>query len=283
MFGLAQLYQLRGRIGRSKLRGYAYLTLPEKKKLAPTAQRRLEVMQTLDTLGAGFQLASHDLDIRGAGNLLGDEQSGHIREVGIELYQHMLEEAVAAARTDGSEEGAREEWSPQITIGTPVLIPENYVPDLGVRLGLYRRIAGLADRREIDGFAAELIDRFGPLPGEVENLLEIIAIKRYCREAGIEKLEAGPKGAVISLRDNRFANPAGLVELIQRNAGTLKLRPDQKILYQRNWDDAKARLTGVAKLVQALAKIARVAQPAAAAQSPKPTPPLAKPKMARRA
>ncbi len=265
------------------MRGYAYLTLPEKKKLAPAAQRRLEVMQTLDTLGAGFQLASHDLDIRGAGNLLGDEQSGHIREVGIELYQHLLEEAVAAARTDGSEGAAREEWSPQITIGTPVLIPENYVPDLGVRLGLYRRIAGLSDRREIDGFAAELIDRFGSLPAEVENLLEIIAIKRYCREAGIEKLEAGPKGAVISLRDNRFANPAGLVELIQRNAGTLKLRPDQKILYQRSWDDAKARLTGVVKLVQALAKIARAAKPEAAAPLLKPGPSLGEPRTARRA
>src|SRR5205085_4150964 len=283
MFGLAQLYQLRGRIGRSKVRAYCYLTLPEKKRLAPTAQRRLDVMQTLDTLGAGFQLASHDLDIRGAGNLLGDEQSGHIREVGIELYQHMLEEAVAAARTDGSEEGPREDWSPQITIGTPVLIPENYVPDLGVRLGLYRRIAGLADRREIDGFAAELIDRFGTLPTEVENLLEIIAIKRSCREAGIEKLEAGPKGAVISLRDNRFANPAGLVELIQRNAGTLKFRPDQKILYPRNCEDANARLGGVAKLVQALAKIARTVQPEAAAQLPKPAPSVAKPKVARRA
>ena len=269
MFGLAQLYQLRGRIGRSKVRAYAYLTLPEKKKLAATAQRRLEVMQTLDTLGAGFQLASHDLDIRGAGNLLGDEQSGHIREVGIELYQHLLEEAVAAARTDGRRgRERREEWSPQITVGTPVLIPETYVPDLGVRLGLYRRIAGLADRREIDGFAAELIDRFGALPAEVENLLEIIAIKRYCREAGIEKLEAGPKGAVISLRDNRFANPAGLVELIQRNAGTLKLRPDHKIVYLRNWDDAKARLTGAAKLVQALAKIARTAKPEADAALP---------------
>jgi transcription-repair coupling factor (superfamily II helicase) len=195
----------------------------------------------------------------------------------------MLEEAVAAARTDGSEEAAREEWSPQITIGTPVLIPEKYVPDLGVRLGLYRRIVGLADRREIDGFAAELIDRFGSLPAEVENLLEIIAIKRYCREAGIEKLEAGPKGAVISLRENRFANPAGLVDLIQRNAGTLKLRPDQKILYQRNWDDAKARLTGVAKLVQALAKIARALKPGAEIQLSKPTPTLAKPKVARRA
>ena len=283
MFGLAQLYQLRGRIGRSKIRAYAYLSLPERKKLAPTAQRRLEVMQTLDTLGAGFQLASHDLDIRGAGNLLGDEQSGHIREVGIELYQHMLEEAVAAARTEGGDQAAPEEWSPQITIGTPVLIPEDYVPDLGVRLGLYRRIAGLLDRREIDGFAAELIDRFGPLPSEVDNLLEIIAIKRYCRDAGIEKLEAGPKGAVISLRDNRFANPAGLVDLIQRNAGTLKIRPDQKIVYLRNWEDAKTRLTGVAKLSQALAKIARAPKPEADAQLAAPTPSLVKPRVARRA
>jgi transcription-repair coupling factor (superfamily II helicase) len=281
MFGLAQLYQLRGRIGRSKIRAYAYLTLPERKKLAPTAQRRLEVMQTLDTLGAGFQLASHDLDIRGAGNLLGDEQSGHIREVGIELYQHLLEEAVAAARTEGGET-APEEWSPQITVGTPVLIPEDYVPDLGVRLGLYRRIAGLADRREIDGFAAELIDRFGPLPAEVENLLEIIAIKRYCREAGIEKLEAGPKGAVIALRENRFANPAGLVDLIQRNAGTLKLRPDHKIVYLRNWEDAKTRLAGVAKLAQALAKIARTAQPEADGQLPQPTPELVRQRSAGR-
>jgi len=279
MFGLAQLYQLRGRIGRAKIRAYAYLTLPERKKLAETAQRRLEVMQTLDTLGAGFQLASHDLDIRGAGNLLGDEQSGHIREVGIELYQHMLEEAVAAARVDGGDAAAPDEWSPQITIGTPVLIPENYVADLGVRLGLYRRIAGLLDRREIDGFAAELIDRFGPLPPEVENLLEIIAIKRYCREAGVEKVDAGPKGAVITLRGNRFANPAGLVELIQRHAGTLRLRPDQKIVYLRNWEDEKTRLTGVARLLQALVKIAGAAQP----NGELPTPALSKPKLARRA
>ncbi len=279
MFGLAQLYQLRGRIGRSKLRAYAYLTLPEKKKLAPTAQRRLEVMQTLDTLGAGFQLASHDLDIRGAGNLLGDEQSGHIREVGIELYQHMLEEAVAVARTEGGPNGVGgaaplEEWSPQITIGTPVLIPENYVTDLSVRLGLYRRIAGLADRRESEAFAAELIDRFGPLPTEVENLLQIIAIKRACKTAGVEKVEAGPKGAVITLRSNRFANPVGLVELIQRQAGRLRLRPDQKLVYLRNWDDEIARLKGVAGLMQTLVKLARAATPETA--MPPPTPALRK-------
>jgi transcription-repair coupling factor (superfamily II helicase) len=283
MFGLAQLYQLRGRIGRSKLRAYAYLTLPEKKKLAPTALRRLEVMQTLDTLGAGFQLASHDLDIRGAGNLLGDEQSGHIREVGIELYQHMLEEAVAAARTDGGDAPMREEeWSPQITIGTPVLIPETYVADLSVRLGLYRRIAALADRRESEAFAAELIDRFGPLPVEVENLLQIIAIKRLCREAGVERVEAGPKGAVIALHGNRFANPAGLVELIQKHAGTLRLRPDQKLVYLRNWDDEAARLKGVAGLLQTLVKIARAATPDSAPMLP-PTPELRKPQLVRRA
>jgi len=286
MFGLAQLYQLRGRIGRSKLRAYAYLTLPEKKKLAPTALRRLEVMQTLDTLGAGFQLASHDLDIRGAGNLLGDEQSGHIREVGIELYQHMLEEAVAAARTTSSVGGdgpvREEEWSPQITIGTPVLIPEDYVADLSVRLGLYRRIAGLADRRESEAFAAELIDRFGKLPDEVENLLQIIAIKRACREAGVERVEAGPKGAVVTLRGNRFANPAGLVELIQKHAGSLRLRPDQRLVYLRNWDDEATRLKGVTGLLQTLVKIARAATPQAAPMPP-PTPELRKPQLARRA
>ena len=282
MFGLAQLYQLRGRIGRAKVRAYAYLTLPERKQLSVTAQRRLEVMQTLDNLGAGFQLASHDLDIRGAGNLLGDEQSGHIREVGIELYQHMLEEAVAAARTEGSDAPAVEEWSPQITIGTPVLIPEAYVADLGVRLGLYRRIAALADRREIDAFAAELIDRFGALPSEVENLLQIIAIKRWCREAGVERVEAGPKGAVITLRDNRFANPIGLVELIQRNAGSLKIRPDQKIVYLRNWDDEKQRLAGVARLLQALVKLARASQPETEAALPPATLELVKPRAAAR-
>ncbi len=278
-FGLAQLYQLRGRIGRSKVRAYCYLTLPEKKQLAPTALRRLEVMQTLDTLGAGFQLASHDLDIRGAGNLLGDEQSGHIREVGIELYQHMLEEAVAAAKTVGAggDGVAAEEWSPQITIGTPVLIPEVYVADLGVRLGLYRRIAQLGGRREQEAFAAELIDRFGKLPGEVENLLQIIAIKRWCREAGVERVEAGPKGAVITLRGNRFANPAGLVELIQKHAGTLRLRPDQRLVYLRNWEDEHERLAGVARLMQALVKLARAGTPAAApAPMLKPTPELVK-------
>ena len=262
MFGLAQLYQLRGRVGRGKIRAYAYLTLPPSKAPTETAMKRLEVMQTLDTLGAGFQLASHDLDIRGAGNLLGDEQSGHIREVGIELYQHLLEEAVAEARASAAgEEKAAEDWTPGITLGTAVLIPDTYVADLGVRLGLYRRLAALIDRAEIDGFAAELSDRFGPLPAEVENLLQIMAIKRLCKEAGIEKVDAGPKGAVISFRANSFANPPKLIELIQKSAGTMKVRPDQKLVLLRDLEDKKDRVTQVTRLLVKLAELAKGAKP----------------------
>jgi len=234
MFGLAQLYQIRGRIGRSKQRGYAYLTLPPGRLLTAAAEKRLHVMQTLDSLGAGFTLASHDLDIRGAGNLLGEEQSGHIREVGIELYQQLLEEAVANARAGGQVSAQAEaEWSPQINIGMSVLIPETYVQDLNVRLGLYRRVATMVDRAEIDAFAAELVDRFGPLPEEVENLLQVIAIKRLCRDAGVERVEAGPKGAVISFRGDQVGNPEALIRFIQEQAGAVKLRPDHKLVYRR--------------------------------------------------
>lgn len=257
MFGLAQLYQLRGRIGRSKIRGYAYLTISPKQILAAPAMKRLEVMQSLDTLGAGFTLASYDLDIRGAGNLLGDEQSGHIKEVGVELYQQMLEEAVAEAKSTGDvEDQIADKWSPQIDIGIPVLIPGDYVPELGVRLTLYRRIANLVDRAEIDAFAAEMIDRFGTLPEEVDNLLETVAIKRLCLDAGVEKVDAGSKGAVISFRHNKFTNPAGLVEFISTQVGTTKLRPDHKLVFLRNWVDAKSRLGGVQYLMKALSEIA---------------------------
>ncbi|MDQ3558238.1 MAG: transcription-repair coupling factor, partial [Pseudomonadota bacterium] len=201
MFGLSQLYQLRGRIGRSKLRAYALFTVPPEKTLTSTAERRLKVLQSLDTLGAGFQLASHDLDIRGAGNLLGEEQSGHIKEVGFELYQQMLEEAVASLKA-GGDEASDGRWSPQITVGTPLMIPETYVPDLQLRMSLYRRLADLDDARDIDGFGAELIDRFGPLPDEVDHLLKVVFVKSLCRRANVEKVDAGPKGVVIAFRNN---------------------------------------------------------------------------------
>ena len=259
MFGLAQLYQIRGRIGRSKVRAYAYLTTPVGKLLTPNAERRLRVLQSLDSLGAGFSLASHDLDIRGAGNLLGDEQSGHIREVGMELYQEMLEEAVAALRSGDDSQFADGEWSPQINLGAAVLIPESYVPDLDVRMSLYRRLASLEEQADIDGFAAELIDRFGPSPDEVKQLLQIVSIKRLCRIAAVEKIDAGPKGAIVSFRNNNFANPAGLMRLISDNPKVIKVRPDQKIVVMRQWDDVEERLKGAAQILRRLAEIATVA------------------------
>lgn len=257
MFGLSQLYQLRGRVGRGKLRAYAYLTLPPRQKINKTAQKRMEVMQRLDTLGAGFTLASHDLDIRGAGNLLGEEQSGHIREVGVELYQKMLEEAVAEARSGISEEEAKDnDWSPQISAGMPVLIPEEYVRDLGVRMELYRRLADVVELGEIEALAAGMVDRFGPLPEEVENLLEVIAIKTLCKQANVEKIEAGPKGAVVTLRNNTFPNPAGLVKFIAQNSGAAKIRPDQKIVYIRVWTTPKERIRGMRRLMEKMAVLA---------------------------
>ena len=262
MFGLSQLYQLRGRVGRGKARAYAYLTIPSDRKITASAEKRLDVMQTLDSLGAGFSLASHDLDIRGAGNLLGDEQSGHIKEVGVELYQHLLEEAVAAARADDGPDadwkGTADEWSPTISTGAPVLIPETYVRDLGARLALYRRIAVVTERAEVDAFAAELVDRFGPLPPEVENLLDVVVIKVLCRAAHVEKVDAGPKGAVVSLRNNEFPNPAGLVEFISKATGTVKLRPDHKIVFIRPWDTPAARIKGLQTVMGEMARLAAV-------------------------
>lgn len=256
LFGLAQLYQLRGRVGRGKLRGYAYLTYQQGRILGDHARRRLEVMGTLDSLGAGFTLASHDMDIRGGGNLLGEEQSGHIREVGVELYQHMLEEAVRDAKSGHHDEAQSEDWQPQITIGLPVLIPEAYVPDLTVRLGLYRRVADLHDRAEIDSFAAELVDRFGKLPPEVDNLLAVISIKQLCRAAHVEKLEAGPKGAVIGFHNNTHPNPAGLVAYLSRQGAAMKLRPDHKLVALRVWDNEATRLKGIQRLLKELAETA---------------------------
>jgi transcription-repair coupling factor (superfamily II helicase) len=263
MFGLGQLYQLRGRVGRGKQRGYAYLTWPANFRLSAAAEKRLDVMQTLDTLGAGFTLASHDLDIRGAGNLLGDEQSGHIREVGIELYQQMLEDAVADLRAERGRKSraAERDWTPTIQLGLPVLIPENYVRDLPVRLGLYRRIGALSSVEEMEAMAAELVDRFGPLPEEVDNLLQVMTLKRICREAGVEKLDAGPKGMVLSFRGNSFSNVAGLIPWIGSRGGAVKLRPDHKLVVVADMDISKRIRLGK----DILGNLARIAGQAKAA------------------
>lgn len=255
MFGLAQLYQLRGRVGRSKTRAYALFTVPANRKLTEQADKRLKVLQSLDTLGAGFQLASHDLDIRGAGNLLGDEQSGHIKEVGYELYQQMLEEAVAALKA-GIEFETETQWSPAIQVGAPVMIPEHYVADLTLRLTLYKRLSTMDDDAELQSFGAELVDRFGPLPEEVNQLLEIVAIKALCKRANVEKVEAGPKGIIVAFRNNEFANPEGLVGFVAKQGTLAKVRPDMRVVFIDDFDTVEQRLKATRRLLTDLARIA---------------------------
>ncbi len=255
MFGLAQLYQLRGRIGRGKLRGYCYFTVPKQKALKPVAERRLSILQALDTLGAGFSLASHDMDIRGSGNILGEEQSGHIKEVGIALYEHMLEEEIRRLKSGefSPEAVAAEEWAPQITTGIPIMIPETYVRDLGVRLGLYKRIGEIADTEAIADMREELIDRFGKLPDEVDNLLKTVEIKLMCKQANIDKIDAGAKGILISFRNNVFAEPEKLLDLIKRSFGVIKVRPDQRLFIERNLESYAVRVETIKNFAARLA------------------------------
>ncbi len=258
MFGLSQLYQIRGRVGRSKTRAFAYLTTKPRAKLTPTAEKRLRVLGSLDSLGAGFTLASQDLDIRGAGNLLGEEQSGQMRDVGYELYQQMLEDAVARIKSGELEANLdNDQWAPQINLGVSVLIPDAYVPDLDVRLGLYRRLSGLTTKVELEGFAAELIDRFGPLPKEVNTLLLVVRIKAMCRKAGIAKLDGGPKGATIQFHNDKFASPKGLVEFIEDQRGLAKVK-DNKIVIRRDWAKTSDKIKGAFAIAKDLA--AKVAE-----------------------
>ena len=261
LFGLSQLYQLRGRIGRSKTQGYAYLTLDPSKSLTANGQKRLEIMQTLDTLGAGFTLASHDMDIRGTGNIVGEEQSGHIREVGVELYQQLLQEAILSLRLkseDGDEKQPNPQWTPQINLGVSVMIPETYVSDLTIRLGLYRRLSLLSTAEEINQFAVELVDRFGPLPKEAENLFAIIEVKALCRKAGIEKVDAGPHGVVISFKEEakKSRNLEAVLEHIMKPTTRAKVRPDQKIVFMREWTSLSHRLKATKIICSNLEKLA---------------------------
>ncbi len=256
-FGLAQLYQIRGRVGRAKTRAYAYLTTPPERMMTEAAEKRLKVLSDLESLGAGFQLASHDLDIRGAGNLLGDEQSGHIKEVGYELYQSMLEEGIMEARAGGLREELRpKDFSPQITVDAPIMIPEDYVPDLDLRMGLYRRLNDVEDTDGVESFAAEMIDRFGKLPDATDNLLRLIEAKLNAKKACIAKLDVGPKGALVTFRNDQFPNVDGLLAYVDRLDGTARLRPDMRLVVTREWNNPKARLNAALQISRGLAKAA---------------------------
>ena len=273
-FGLAQLYQIRGRVGRSGTRAYCYLMTKPRQPLTPQAERRLKLLGAIDSLGAGYRIAAEDMDLRGSGNILGEEQSGHIREVGFELYQQMLEETIGKLRSGGAEaEMADGPWAPVINLGVPVLIPEGYVPDLDTRLGLYRRLSTLEKKVEFEGFAAELIDRFGPLPPEVNTLLVVVRIKAVCKRAQIARLDAGPLGATIQFHMDKFPNPAGLVDFLHSQNGHARIR-DNKLVVRRDWADARERLKGAFAIARDLADRAAGKTPAApAAPPPGPPPP----------
>lgn len=256
MFGLAQLYQLKGRIGRSKVRGYCYFTIPPQKKLKPVALKRLNILSALDTLGAGFSLATHDMDIRGSGNVLGMEQSGHIKDVGIALYHHMLQEEIVRQKAAMNDEMIKNaeagDFSTQIMTGIPIMIPESYVKDLGVRLGLYKRIGTLKTKEDIIDMKAELVDRFGEIPEEVNNLLDTIEIKQMCQEANISKVEAGAKGVLIAFHNNVFQAAGKLIDLVNRSFGVLKIRPDQRLLIEGDFSDYQKRIEIIKKYVKLL-------------------------------
>ena len=244
-YGLAQLYQLRGRVGRSKIRSYAYLVTQREKDISDIAMKRLKLVASLQDLGSGFSLASHDLDMRGAGNLLGDEQSGHIKEVGFELYQQMLKTQIDNLKSKNTKESlATEIWSPQINLGTSSLIPEKYIGDLGVRLSTYQRLASVKNFKDYGDIINELSDRFGDPPSEVYILVELMKIKNLCKKAGVVKLDAGQKGASISFLNESFANPEGLISLIRANESSLKVK-NGRLIIVRNWKEENKRIKEV--------------------------------------
>tara|TARA_B100000900_G_scaffold412806_1_gene435334 strand:- start:740 stop:1507 length:768 start_codon:yes stop_codon:yes gene_type:complete len=250
MFGLSQLYQLRGRIGRGKKRAYAYFTVEPGKVLNKNSEQRLDVIKTLDNLGAGFSLASYDMDIRGTGNLLGDEQSGQIKEVGVELYQDMLKDAVYAYRN--KEITLEEVWSPSISLGLPVLIPDNYVYDLSTRMALYRKAGDLRSSDEINEFNEELFDRFGPPPLEVNNLLQTLIIKNKCLKNNINFIDAGPKGILLGFKNNFFKHTNKLLDLISKSSEKIKIRPDQKLFVEKKLKNREEKIDHVLKFIDQL-------------------------------
>ncbi|MBA5724316.1 TRCF domain-containing protein, partial [Candidatus Liberibacter sp.] len=253
MFGLAQLYQLRGRVGRSKVSSFAVFLLSENQPVTDSAQKRLKILSSFNTFGAGFQIANHDLDIRGTGNLLGEEQSGHIREVGFELYQKMLKETVSSIKEQ--KEFVESYWSPQITIGASVMIPESYVVDISLRLGLYRRLGNISDPAEINHFEAEMIDRFGPIPIEVVHLLKVVFLKLLCRIANIEKMDIGPKGIVVQFRDKKFYNPQALIDYIAQQKGKVVIRFDQSLVFYCSLSNLEKKFTEAKRIVLQLTKL----------------------------
>ena len=245
-FGLSQLYQIRGRVGRSNTQSYAYFMIDNFKDLSEKAKKRLDAISKLDSLGAGFQLASHDLDIRGSGNILGSEQSGHIKEVGVELYQKLIKDAISEIKNEKLSEN---EWSPQINLGIPFFIPKEYIPEIDIRLNIYRRISKTNNYEELKKILVELRDRFGKLPVELINLSKIIEIKNLSKKANIKKIDLGVKGFVIAFREN-FKNYEKVINVVKNNSKNFKFRKDNKLSFINDWKDKKIAIEAISSFLK---------------------------------
>lgn len=254
-FGLAQLHQLRGRVGRSHHQAYAYLLTPPPKRLTKDAEKRLEAIASLEDLGAGFALATHDLEIRGAGELLGDEQSGQIESVGFSLYMDMLEQAVKALK-EGREPSLDAMLSQQteMELRIPALLPESYIPDVNLRLSCYKKLASANSVEELDEVQVELIDRFGLLPDAAKNLVAISEFKIQAQQLGIRRIEANSKGGVVEFSEKTAVSPAYIIELIQKQSRVFKLEGGQKLRFNIASDDGAARLSLIANMLQDFAR-----------------------------
>jgi transcription-repair coupling factor (superfamily II helicase) len=233
-FGLAQLHQLRGRVGRGRRRGTAYLLTDPDEKLSAATQKRLRTLETLDRLGAGFAISARDLDLRGAGDLLGDEQTGHVKLIGLGLYQHLLERALKSARGEVIEE----DWSPDLRLGVTGMFPGDYVPDEEVRLNLYARLGELTIQEEIADFEDEIVDRFGPAPPGVTRLFELARLKCRCRALGIDRLDGGPQAIAVSFRPD-----ASLKERLADRSGEEWEWRGERLVYTSGSEDADERLS----------------------------------------
>ncbi|MCZ8131359.1 MAG: transcription-repair coupling factor [Steroidobacteraceae bacterium] len=241
-FGLAQLHQLRGRVGRSRHRAYAYLLAPPKAALTGDAKKRLEAIESLEDLGAGFTLATHDLEIRGAGELLGEEQSGQITEIGFSLYLDLLERAVKALK-EGKEPDLEKPLhsGPELDLHVPTLIPEDYMPDVHLRLVLYKRISAAPDAEALGELEAEMIDRFGPLQAPTQHLFRITRLKLRAARLGLKRLEVGPLGGLVEFGEQHSVDPKVVLKLVQKEPKTWRLDGPSKLRFSGRHETEEAR------------------------------------------
>jgi transcription-repair coupling factor (superfamily II helicase) len=254
--GLAQLHQLRGRVGRSHHRAYAYLITPPEKAMTADARKRLEAIESLEELGAGFTLATHDLEIRGAGELLGDEQSGQIHEIGFTLYTEMLERAVQAIRAGRQPELDRPlDHGTEVDLHIPALLPDDYLPDVHVRLIQYKRIASAESAEELRDLKVEMIDRFGLLPEAALNLFALTELKLHAQPFGIRKLEAGPEGGKIHFDPEPKIDPMRIIELVQTQPNAFRLDGSDKLRFTADLSDPMQRVQSVKAVLDQLVGI----------------------------